>query len=188
MPSGPSARWAGPPADPPGTAAPGVLSCLASMNPDAEQMRRELVIAHPGLMERELVRVYTEMGRAVKMIPAGSSWTVAEAEIAIYAHREGQLFVAAMAPGEPRVALSSRRLDPAKLSVQLEWEEGRPNEEVTLIVRGTRWTFRHPGIERESWQRIDGRISVDHQGEERLDQREMFARALATFAGWESFA
>lgn len=158
------------------------------MNPEAEQMRRALVIAHPGLMERELVRVYTEMGRALKMTPEGSSWTVAEAEIAIYAHREGQLFVAAMTPGEPRVTLSSRVLDPDKLSVQLDWEEGRPNEDVTLIVRTTRWTFRHPGIERETWQRIDGRISLDHQGREHLDQRERFARALAQFAGWESFA
>jgi hypothetical protein len=157
------------------------------VNPEAEQMRRELVIAHPGLMEPALVRVYTEMGRALRAIPSGCTWMVAEGEIAIYAHREALLFVAALAPGEPRVALSSRRLEPARLSVSLEWVQAHPNEDVTLIVRGTRWAFRHPGIEHESWQRINGSISLDHEGGETCDRRERFARELAGLAGWESF-
>jgi hypothetical protein len=157
------------------------------MNAEAEQMRRELVIAHPGLMERELVRVYTEMGRALKMIPAGSSWMVAEGEIAVCAQREGLLFVAALAPGEPRVVLSSRRLEPARIGVALEWVRAHPNEDVTLIVRGTRWSFRYPGVEHESWQRINGSVSLDHGGSETCDRRELFARELAGLAGWESF-
>jgi hypothetical protein len=158
------------------------------MNPEAEQMRRELVIAHPGLMDPSLTRVYTEMGRALKLIPTGSTWMVAEAEIAVCAHRDGLLFVASVAPGEARVTISSRRLEPPRMGAALEWGQAHPNEDVTRVVRATRWSFRHPGIEHETWQRVNGSIALDHEGNETLDRRELFARELAALAGWEGFA
>jgi hypothetical protein len=51
----------------------------------------------------------------------------------------------------------------------------------------TRWSFRYEG-EREAhdrWQQMTGLVVLDEFGNERLHDREKFARALAATAGWE---
>jgi hypothetical protein len=157
------------------------------MSSEAEHMRRELVTEHPELVTHDYVRLYSEMGRALKLVPERAIWMIADREIALYAVREGTLFVVSQAPEDLRVILTSRRLDPFQLEVMLDWEETRPNEDLTAILRVARWFFYHAGHEGEGWQQINGTISLDHSGHERCDRRELFARELARIAGWGEF-
>jgi hypothetical protein len=90
------------------------------------------------------------------------------------------LFVISVEGG--RVRVTSRPLDAPRLSVSLEWSEPAPG------TRATRWAFAY-GDMRERWQTISGSVVVDRAtGGEDLDERELFARILASRAGWPSYA
>jgi hypothetical protein len=157
------------------------------MHAEADEMRAELVSEHPGLMRPELVGVYRDVSRAVALIPDGLDWMVAAHEMALYAQRGGLLFSLRGDALSSSVVLASRWLDPDRLEVSLEWDEPQPSEDVSAILRPSKWSFRHEGIDAEPWQQIEGVVWFDHTGVERCDRRELFARALARFAGWNAF-
>ena len=81
--------------------------------------------------------------------------------------------------------------------VALEWAEREPEPfpnaeereraDSAQAWREAKWTFRYVdqgGDDVGEWQQITGRIVITREGE-RLDRRELFARALAVAAGWE---
>jgi hypothetical protein len=157
------------------------------MHAEADEMRAELVNEHPGLLRPELMRVYKDVSRAVALVPDGAEWMVAPNEIALYAQRRGLLFSLRADVLSSRVVLASRWLDPDRFEVSLEWDEPQPSEDLSAILHTSRWAFLHAGIEGEPWQQIEGVIWFDHTGVERYDRRELFARGLARFGGWDSF-
>lgn len=83
-----------------------------------------------------------------------------------------------------KVSVTSRPLNSASLGVDLEWSEPQPG------TRSTRWTFGYDaGAAPEPWQTVSGSVSVDRAtGREDLDEREFFARMLASRAGWPGYA
>lgn len=85
---------------------------------------------------------------------------------------------------EGNVTVVSTPLNSPGLSVSLDWSEPAPG------IRATRWTFRYGDQPtREAWQTVSGSVSIDRaSGREELDEREFFARVVASRAGWPSYA
>ena len=83
-----------------------------------------------------------------------------------------------------KVSVTSTPLNSSRLSVSVEWSEPAPG------TRATRWSFAYDDEPtREPWQTISGSVSTDRaSGREQVDEREFFARVLASRAGWPSYA
>jgi hypothetical protein len=154
------------------------------MHAEDQEIKRALYSAHPVLSDPNAGPLYIQMVRAVGMLPDGAEWMVPPTPVAVFARLDALFFIAAKHAVEERACLTSRRLDPEKLRVAIEWEEDRANEEGTAVIRATTWTFVHPDAANEPWREIRGAVTIDNLRAERHDRAETFARGLAAFAGW----
>jgi hypothetical protein len=117
----------------------------------------------------------TDLERALRQLPESGVCAVSDDATALFMlSPTDTLFTASVQDG--RVTLTSRPLDADRLAVGWESAEER-----------SRWTFRYVGEpeSHEPWQAISGSVVVDDRtGREQPDDREQFARALASRAGW----
>lgn len=151
------------------------------MHAELDEIKRALLAEHPELKDP----LYTQFSRALATLPAGASWMIARApRVAVFARQEGLLFIVAMNVVAERVSLTSRQIDAESLRVAIEWDDDRPNDQATALIRPTVWTFLYPGPDNDAWREIRGEITIDNTGDQRPDRAESFARAFAAFAGW----
>jgi hypothetical protein len=128
-----------------------------------------------------------ELWRALRLLPDIAEWAIAESVPAVFAlSPEGTLFIVRTSEGGT-VSVQSRPLDEKKLVVGMLSRKVRATD--TEIVREASWTFRYvtevEGALRDEWQDIAGTVYLGQDGDERRrDQRETFARAIASRAGW----
>lgn len=83
------------------------------------------------------------------------------------------------------MGVHSRPLDGKRLLVSHAWGESKPIE-AGGTAWSTRWvfTYRAEREARDAWQHVTGSVVLDRVRGERFDQREKFARAIASTAGW----
>jgi hypothetical protein len=120
-----------------------------------------------------------DVERALRQLPESGVCAVSDDATALFMlSPTDTLFIVSAQCGT--VTLTSRPLDADRLVVRLEWDED-----------GSRWSFRYVGepAPREPWQAISGSVVVDGStGREHPDDREQFARVVASRAGWKPVA
>jgi hypothetical protein len=129
---------------------------------------------------------YWELQRMLGLLPDVDEWAVAKRVPEIFAISPGNtVFTVRVSAGES-VSVESRPLDGHKLIVGMESKVISATQ--TQRVRETSWTFRYvagaEGASRDEWRDITGTLYMGRDGNEDLDQREKFARAIASRAGW----
>lgn len=145
-------------------------------------------IAQELLSEHGAVVGEDELWRALILLPDVSEWAIAQAAPLVFAlATEDTLFTVGVEEG--RVSAQSRPLARHRLTVNMASGAGRQTE-AQIVVRETIWTFgylREAAVSPEPWRTIVGRVETNQRGQQRLDQREMLARAIASRAGWARF-
>jgi hypothetical protein len=132
----------------------------------------------------ELELPWSEIESALRLLPKSDACAVSQdAATLLLLGPTDVVFTISAEGGKARVV--SRPLNGERLRVSLEWSEPAPG------TRTTRWDFSYEGEpgQREPWQTVSGSVSVDRgTGREDVDERELFARMLASRAGWPSYA
>jgi hypothetical protein len=125
------------------------------------------------------------LDRAVRLLPQARAWCLSHDAEALFVLGPREVVFTIMVRDDATVSLRSRPLDGAQILMRLEFGEptAAENGEVTWE---TRWAFAYKDEReaRELWQHIRGLVARDHKHGEHLDQREQFARAVASKAGW----
>jgi hypothetical protein len=133
--------------------------------------------------------VEADIERALAFLPAGGLWGVAAGSTPAVFARSGQTFFTLRVEDDAsRVVLGSRKVDPEKLAVRLEWDQ--PASMSGQIRRyGTKWIFRADGDD-DFRLVLEGAYSVQggRDGTEVCDREETLARDLAELAGWTGIA
>jgi hypothetical protein len=140
-------------------------------------------------MRQTTDRVEADVERALAFLPASGSWGVAAGSTPAVFARSGQTFFTLKVEDDAsRVGLGSRKVDPQKLAVRLEWDE--PASLSGQIRRyGTKWIFQADGDD-DFRLELEGTYSVQggRDGTEVCDREETLARELAELAGWTGIA
>lgn len=121
---------------------------------------------------------------ALRQLPKPAACAVSEDAMALFVLGQTDTLFTVSTDG-PKVKVNSRPLNGERLSVDVEMSGA------TSGTRVTHWTFRYDREleSREPWQTVSGSVSVDADtGRETIDEREHFARALASRAGWSDYA
>jgi hypothetical protein len=132
----------------------------------------------------ELELPWNEIETALRLLPKPDACAVSQDPTTLLLLGPTDVIFALTAEGG-KVRVVSRPLNGERLRVSLEWSEPAPGS------RATRWGFSYDGepASREPWQTMSGSVSVDRgTGREDVDERELFARMLASRAGWPSYA
>jgi hypothetical protein len=139
-----------------------------------------------GMWAREAASIelpWNDIERALGQLPEPEACAVSDDRTALLVLGcTGTLFTVATNGG--KVTVSSRPLTAERLSISLHWEE-------TAATMRTHWVFRYLGEPDagESWQKVSGSVSTDQDtGREQPDDRERFARLIASRAGWTGSA
>ena len=123
--------------------------------------------------------------RALSLLPDVGIWAISEDSSALFALVADEVVFTVGFRDDGTVGVHSRPLDSKRLLVSHTWGESKPIE-----AGGTAWstrcvfTYRAEREARDAWQHITGSVVLDRVRGERLDQREKFARAIASTAGW----
>jgi hypothetical protein len=129
---------------------------------------------------------HDDIVRALRFLPDCDIWAIGDDGQAIFALLRDALVFTVGFRDSGGVTARSRPLEGRRLLVSLAWDQ-RQRTETGGMACATQWSFRYEG-EREAhdeWQQMTGLVVLDQFGNERLDDREKFARALAATAGWE---
>lgn len=123
--------------------------------------------------------------RALSSLPDLRIWAVSEDSSALYALLADEVVFTVGLRDDGNVSVRSKPLDSKRLLVSLTWEESTSSE-AGGTAWSTRWLFSYRGERegRDAWQHIIGSVVLDPDRGERLDEREKFARAIASTAGW----
>ena len=126
---------------------------------------------------------WTEIETALTLLPKPEACAVSDDATMLFLLGPADVLFTVFAR-DGKVSVTSRPLNNAMLGVSLEWSEPAPG------TRSTRWTFDYDGEPAaEPWRTVSGSVSVDRAtGREDLDEREFFARMLASRAGWPGYA
>jgi hypothetical protein len=119
------------------------------------------------------------------LLPDVGIWAISEDSSALFALLADEVVFTVGFRDGGTVSVRSRPLDSKRLLVTHTWEESKPIE-AGGTAWSTRWVFSYRG-EREghdAWQHIIGSVVLDRGRGEHLDDREKFARAIASTAGW----
>jgi hypothetical protein len=114
-----------------------------------------------------------QLRRAIGLLPADAEWAISEDATTVWALSAVTLFKVRVEGNSATV--TSQAVDPSALTVGVSWTE---NAEAPIA----HWTFGHR--DGEAYLRITGRTKTAISEGEPADRRELFARALASCAGW----
>jgi hypothetical protein len=123
---------------------------------------------------------------ALSSLPDVRIWAVSEdSSSALFALLADEVVFTVGLRDDGNVSVRSKPLDSKRLLVSLTWEESK-SIEAGGTAWSTRWVFSYRGERegRDPWQHIVGSVVLDRGRGERLDEREKFARAIASTAGW----
>ena len=132
-----------------------------------------------------------QLRRAIGLLPADPEWAISEDTTTVWALSSGTLFTVRVEGNSATV--TSTPVDPSTLTVGVSWTEDaapptsigkeRRAEGIEENWRESHWTFGHR--DGEEYLQITGRTKTTIPVEgETGDRRELFARALASRAGW----
>jgi hypothetical protein len=146
----------------------------------------ELLQEHPTAVSDD--ERWEALNRILGLLPDVDEWATAESVPMVFAISSDTLFTVRV-PGDESVSVDSRPLTGHELIVRVVYGAAR-EAEAQITVREATWSFCHVGeaedASREEWQEITGRVQTNQRGDQRLDQREKFARAIASRAGWQA--
>ncbi len=125
--------------------------------------------------------------RALSSLPDVGIWAISEDSSALFALLRDEVVFTVGFRDDGTVRIHSRPLDGQRLLVSLTWGESKPIE-TGGTAWSTRWAFlyRDEREAHDAWQHITGSVVLDRVRGERLDEREKFARAIASTAGWNA--
>lgn len=123
--------------------------------------------------------------RALSLLPDVGIWAISEDSSALFALLADEVVFTVGLRDDGTVSVRSRPLDSKRLLVYHTSEPSKPIE-AGGTAWSTRWIFQYRAERdaRDAWQHITGTVVPDGVRGEHLDQREKFARAIASRAGW----
>jgi len=128
---------------------------------------------------------HDQVVRALSLLPDVGIWAISEDSSALFALVADEVVFTVGFRDDGTMGVHSRPLDSKRLLVSHAWGESKPIE-AGGTAWSTRWvfTYRAEREARDAWQLITGSVILDRVRGERFDQREKFARAIASTAGW----